>query len=92
MESKAIPEIDLGTLAIESWSRMANQNRMVSSRPWSRTQVVFDAGGVGVVRTIRRARFAYIRSDNGPEFCAEAVKRWLKRLGVDILFIVPGSP
>ncbi|CAA9298003.1 MAG: Integrase [uncultured Chloroflexia bacterium] len=34
----------------------------------------------------------HIRSDNGPEFCAEAVKKWLKRLEVKTLFIEPGSP
>ena len=34
----------------------------------------------------------HIRSDNGPEFCAEAVKTWLKRLAVKTLFIEPGSP
>lgn len=33
----------------------------------------------------------HIRSDNGPEFCAQAVKRWLKRLQVKTLFIEPGS-
>ncbi len=34
----------------------------------------------------------HIRSDNGPEFCAQAVKGWLKRLEVNTLFIEPGSP
>jgi transposase InsO family protein len=34
----------------------------------------------------------YIRSDNGPEFTAKAVRRWLARLGVRTLFIEPGSP
>ncbi len=34
----------------------------------------------------------YIRSDNGPEFCAEAVRKWLGCLGVKTLFIEPGSP
>lgn len=34
----------------------------------------------------------YIRSDNGPEFTARAVRRWLSRLGVKTLFIEPGSP
>lgn len=34
----------------------------------------------------------HIRSDNGPEFCAKAVRNWLKRLGVKTLFIEPGSP
>jgi putative transposase len=34
----------------------------------------------------------HIRSDNGPEFVAEIVRGWLKRLGVETLFIEPGSP
>ena len=34
----------------------------------------------------------HIRSDNGPEFVAIAVRTWLARLGVKTLFIEPGSP
>jgi len=34
----------------------------------------------------------YIRSDNGPEFTAKAVRKWLGRVGVGTLFIEPGSP
>jgi len=34
----------------------------------------------------------HIRSDNGPEFTAQAIRRWLNRLGVKTLFIEPGSP
>jgi transposase InsO family protein len=34
----------------------------------------------------------YIRSDNGPEFTAKAVRSWLESLGVKTLFIEPGSP
>jgi putative transposase len=34
----------------------------------------------------------HIRSDNGPEFTAKAVRQWLSRLGVKTLFIEPGSP
>jgi putative transposase len=34
----------------------------------------------------------HIRSDNGPEFAAEAARSWLGRLGVGTLFIEPGSP
>jgi putative transposase len=34
----------------------------------------------------------YLRSDNGPEFIADAVREWLFRLGVKTLFIEPGSP
>lgn len=35
---------------------------------------------------------AYIRSDNGPEFTAKAVRKWLDELGIGTLFIEPGSP
>ena len=33
-----------------------------------------------------------IRSDNGPEFVANAVQHWLKKLQVKSLYIEPGSP
>jgi len=35
---------------------------------------------------------AHIRSDNGPEFTAKAVRSWLNRLGVKTMFIERGSP
>ena len=34
----------------------------------------------------------HIRSDNGPEFVADAVREWLGRLNVKTLYIEPGSP
>ncbi len=34
----------------------------------------------------------YICSDNVPEFTSKAVRDWLARIGVSILFIEPGSP
>jgi len=34
----------------------------------------------------------HIRSDNGPEFTAKEIRRWLKSVGVKTLFIEPGSP
>ncbi|MDE0383537.1 MAG: IS3 family transposase [Defluviicoccus sp.] len=34
----------------------------------------------------------YIRSDNGPEFVAEAVRRWIAAVGARTAFIEPGSP
>jgi putative transposase len=33
-----------------------------------------------------------VRSDNGPEFTAKAIRKWLAQLGVKTLFIEPGSP
>jgi putative transposase len=35
---------------------------------------------------------SFIRSDNGPEFMAKAVKRWLASSGVETLYIEPGAP
>ena len=34
----------------------------------------------------------HLRSDNGPEFTAKTVRQWLERVGVQTLFIEPGSP
>jgi transposase InsO family protein len=34
----------------------------------------------------------HIRSDNGPEFIAGAIRRWLKQLAVETLYVAPGSP
>jgi putative transposase len=50
-----------------------------------------------VVKTLatlfaHRGEPAFIRSDNGPEFIAKAVKRWLEVSGVQTLYIEPGSP
>ena len=34
----------------------------------------------------------YIRSDNGPEMVAKKLRRWLKRVGTETIYITPGSP
>ena len=34
----------------------------------------------------------HIRSDNGPEMVAKVLRRWLKRLGTEPIYITPGSP
>jgi putative transposase len=39
-----------------------------------------------------RGEPAFIRSDNGPEFIAKAIKEWLEASGVKTLYIEPGSP
>jgi len=41
---------------------------------------------------IRHGPPEHLRSDNGPEFTAKLVRRWLARLGVQTLYIEPGSP
>jgi len=40
----------------------------------------------------QRGEPAFIRSDNGPEFIAKAIKEWLEASGVKTLYIEPGSP
>jgi putative transposase len=39
-----------------------------------------------------RGEPAYIRSDNGPEFVAQAIRGWLKSSGVRTLYIEPAAP
>jgi putative transposase len=51
----------------------------------------------GVIRVLAKLMLkhgipGHIRSDNGPEFVAKVVREWLHRLGVETLFIEPGSP
>ena len=41
---------------------------------------------------VRRGVPGHIRSDNGPEFTAKAVREWPGRVGVATLYIEPGSP
>ena len=41
---------------------------------------------------IMRGIPAYVRSDNGPEFVAEAVRKWIKAVGAKTAYIEPGSP
>jgi transposase InsO family protein len=41
---------------------------------------------------VERGTPRYIRSDNGAEFTAHAVRDWLERVQVQTLFIEPGSP
>jgi transposase InsO family protein len=49
---------------------------------------------VGVLAALIAVRGApgFIRSDNGPEFIAEAVREYLAKIGAETLFIAPGSP
>lgn len=35
---------------------------------------------------------AHIRSDNGPEFVAQAVQEWITAVGAKTAYIAPGSP
>lgn len=58
------------------------------SRRLSSQNVIDQLGELFITKGIPE----HIRSDNGPEFTAKAVRSWLERLGVKTLFIEPGSP
>ena len=49
---------------------------------------------IGVLETVFLTRPApkFMRSDNGPEFIARAIRAWLQKSGVSTAFIEPGSP
>ena len=52
------------------------------------TEVIDALTGLFILRGVP----AYIRSDNGPEFIAEAVRGWVKAVGAKTAYIEPGSP
>ncbi len=52
------------------------------------TDVVEWLGEVMLIRGVPQ----HIRSDNGPEFIARAIRRFLTAVGVETLYIAPGSP
>ena len=58
-------------------------NRKISSQ-----DVIGELFHLFILRSIPE----HIRSDNGPEFTASAIRKWLEQLGIKILFIEPGSP
>ncbi len=41
---------------------------------------------------VRRGAPQYLRSDNGPEFIARRIQRWLAREGITTAYIDPGKP
>lgn len=58
------------------------------SRKFKASDVIDVLADLFVIRGVPK----HIRSDNGPEFVAQAIRRWLKRAGVEVLYITPGSP
>src|SRR5262249_50732976 len=49
---------------------------------------------IGVLAAVIRARGAPwgLRSDNGPEFIAKAIRAWLAAAGIETWYIEPGAP
>jgi transposase InsO family protein len=52
------------------------------------------AGVIGFLEVLmlKRGRPEHVRSDNGPEFVAQAVRQWAGGQGIAINYIAPGSP
>jgi putative transposase len=57
-----------------------------------RTMTAMDIVDVLIELVQMRGVPGHIRSDNGPEFIAAAIRSWLSRSGIGTLYIEPGSP
>ena len=70
---------------------------MGGSFVWSAIRVRRKLKGIDVIDVlselfILRGVPGQIRSDNGPEFVAEAVQKWITAVGAKTAYIAPGSP
>ncbi len=57
-------------------------------RRWSSAKVIESLADVMVIKGVPE----HIRSDNGPEFVAKDLRKWLADTGAKTLYIEPGSP
>ena len=57
-------------------------------RGWSSAKVIESLADVMVMKGVPE----HIRSDNGPEFVAKDLRKWLADTGAKTLYIEPGSP
>ena len=84
--------VPLASLAASFCPKATCTSALSLTTPWYRRmtseQVLETLAGLFVYRGVPE----HIRSDNGPEFTAQAVRDWLGRVGVKRLFIEPGSP
>ena len=73
-------------VVIDEYTRECLGIRVASSIPSSRVLELLE--WLFLVHGVPK----YLRSDNGPEFVAKAVQKWLEEVGCQTLFITPGSP
>ena len=57
-------------------------------RRWSSARVIGALADVMVMKGVPE----HLRSDNGPEFVAKGLRKWLANTGAKTLYIEPGSP
>src|SRR5580698_7478601 len=55
---------------------------------WSSSRVISALADVMVIKGVPE----HLRSDNGPEFVAKDLRKWLAKTGAKTLYIEPGSP
>jgi len=66
----------------------AGQRAIRVKRKLNSTEVIDALTDLFILRGVP----AYIRSDSGPEFIAQAVRDWIGAAGVKTTYIEPGSP
>jgi putative transposase len=59
-----------------------------AERRWSTASVISALADVMVMKGVPE----HLRSDNGPEFVAKDLRKWLARTGAKTMYIEPGSP
>jgi putative transposase len=59
-----------------------------AERRWSTARVISALADVMVMKGVPE----HLRSDNGPEFVAKDLRKWLAKTGAKTLYIEPGSP
>ena len=59
-----------------------------AERRWSTASVISALADVMVMKGVPE----HLRSDNGPEFVAKDLRKWLAKTGAKTLYIEPGSP
>ena len=59
-----------------------------AERRWSTARVISALADVMVLKGVPE----HLRSDNGPEFVAKDLRKWLAKTGAKTLYIEPGSP
>ena len=60
----------------------------IPRRHWKHTDVIHVLADLFITKGVP----SYIRSDNGTEFTANQLRKWLHNLGVSTAYIEPGSP
>ena len=87
LEDRTEQDSKLRILAIlDEFTRESLEIRV--ERSISSARVIDSLEWLGLIRGLP----AHIRSDNGPEFVAQAVQNWLGEKGCQTIYIKPGSP